>query len=110
MKSSFKHSFLFFFNLLKYFTLLTFPLDPSSYMIAHNDPHISDLMVSHYDYSKQHNLRQFSLTRVQPCAQAPSALKSTRAIDNVSVRSKAKRPKRWTCELCDKFVYAQTEN
>ena len=37
-------------------------------------------MVSHYDFSKQHNLRQFSLTQVQPWAQAPSAFESTRAI------------------------------
>ena len=63
-----------------------------------NDPHISDLLVSHYDCSKQHNLRQFSLTRVQPCVQAPSAFESTRAIVLVFVRAKAKRLKAWTCE------------
>ena len=31
-----------------------------------NDPHISDLLVSHYDCSKQNKIRQFSLTRVNP--------------------------------------------
>ena len=73
-------------------------LDPSSDIIEPNDPHISALLVSHYACSKQHNLRQFSSTRVQPCAQAPSALESTRAIGNVFVRAKAKRIKAWTCE------------
>ena len=62
-----------------------------------NDPHNSDLLVSHYGCSKQHNLQQFSLTRVQPCVQAPSAFESTRAIVNVFVRAKAKRLKAWTC-------------
>ena len=73
-------------------------LTPSSDHVDPNDPHISHLLVSHYDCSKQHNLRQFSLTRVQPCAQAPSAFESTCAIVNVFVRAKAKRLKAWTCE------------
>ena len=38
------------------------------------DPHISDLLVSHSDCSKQNILRQFSSTRVQTCEQALSAL------------------------------------
>ena len=38
-------------------------------------------------------LRQFSLTRVQPCAQAPSAFVSTRVFANVFVRAKTKRLK-----------------
>ena len=38
--------------------------------------------------SKKHIIRQFSLTRVQPCAQAPSSL----------VRAKAKGSKPWTCK------------
>ena len=54
-------------------------------------------MVSQYDCSKQHNLRQFSSSRVEPCAQAPSALESTRAIAKVFGRAKA-----WTCEEYDK--------
>ena len=77
-----------------------------------NDPHISDLLVSHYDCSKQHNLRQFSLTRVQPCVQAPSAFESTRAIVNVFVRAKAKRLKTWTCEAYvkrEKIVCGQSD-
>ena len=69
-------------------------------------------MVSHFDDSKQHIIRQFSLTRVQNSAQAPSVLESTRAISNVFVRAKAKRLKAWTCEAyfkCEKFVCAQSD-
>ena len=60
-------------------------------MVEPNDLHISDLLVSHYDCSKQHNLRQFSLIRVQPCAQAPSGFKSTQVIAKGFCRAKAKR-------------------
>ena len=62
MKSSSKHYLLFFFLLLKNFTLLTLSLDSSNDIVDPNDPHISDLLVSHYDCSEQHNIRQFSLT------------------------------------------------
>ena len=66
MTSSFKHSVLSLFHLLEYFFLLIFSLEPSTDIVEPNDLHISDLLVSHYDCSKQHKLRQFSLTRVQP--------------------------------------------
>ena len=59
------------------------------------------LLVSHYDFSKQHNLRQFRSTRVQPCVQAPSSLESTRAFTNVFVRAQAKHLRAWTCEAND---------
>ena len=99
----FLHSLFYFLSSL----FLVFSQIASSDHVDPNDPHISDLLVSHYDCSKQHNLRQFSLTRVQPCAQAPSAFESTRAIVNVFVRAKAKRLKTWTCEAYvkrEKFV------
>ena len=86
----FLHSLFYFLSSL---FLLFSQIDSSSDHVDPNDPHISDFLVSHYDCSKQHNLRQFSLTRVQPCAQAPSAFESTRAIVNVFVRAKAKRLK-----------------
>ena len=101
---------------LSYFSFCFLPItsstDSSSDHVDPNDPHISDLLVSHYDCSKQHNLRQFSLTRVQPCSQAPSSFESTRAIVNVFVRAKAKRLKAWTCEAYverEKFVCAQSD-
>ena len=105
----FLHSlFYFFFSLFLVFSQIA----SSSDHVDPNDPHISDLLVIHYDCSKQHNLRQFSLTRVQPCAQAPFAFESTRAIVNVFVRAKAKRLRAWTCEAYvkrEKFVCAQSD-
>ena len=78
MTSSLEHSILFFFLHLKFF-LLSLSLDSSTDIVEPYDPHISDLSASHFDCSKQHNLRQLSLTRVQPCAQAPSVLESLKA-------------------------------
>ena len=109
MLSSIIHSFFYF---LSFLFLASFQIHSSPDHVDPNDPHISDLLVSHYDCSKQHNLRQFSLTRVQPCAQAPSAFESTRAIVDVFVRAKAKRLKAWTCEAYvkrEKFVCAQSD-
>ena len=91
---------------------ITFSTASSSDHVDSNDPHISDLLVSQYECSKQHNLRQFSLTRVQPCSQTPSSFESTRNIVNVFVRAKAKRPKAWTCEAYvkrKKFGRAQSD-
>ena len=92
------------------FLSLTSSRDSSSDHVDPNDLHISDLLVSQYDCSKQHNLRQFSLTRIQPCSQASSSFESTRAI--VNVRAKYKRLKAWTCELYvkrEKFVCAESD-
>ena len=91
----FLHSLFYF---LSSFFLVFSQIPSSSDHVDPNDPHISDLLVSHYDCSKQHNLRQFSLTR-------KSAFESTRAIVNVFVRAKAKRLKAWTCE-----AYVKREN
>ena len=104
----------FFYILLSFYSFLpfTFSIESSSDQVDPNDHHISDLLVSHYDCSKQHNLGQFSLTRVQPCSQAPSSFESTRAIVNVFVRAQAKRLKAWTREAYVKrgnFVCAQSE-
>ena len=80
--SSFSYFLLSFYSLFS----LTFSIESSSDHVDPNGTHISDLLVSHYDCSKQHNLRQFSLTRVQTCSQAPSSFENTRAIVNVFVR------------------------
>ena len=50
----------------------------SKIIVEPNDPHIFDLLVSHYDCSKQNNL-----SSVQTCEQAPSPLEYTRVIANV---------------------------
>ena len=94
------------------FLSITSTTDSSSNHVDPNNLHISDLLVSHYDCSKQHNLRQFSITRVQPCSQAPSSFESTCSIVNVFVRAKAKRLKAWTCEAYvkrEKCVSAQSD-
>ena len=75
-----------------------FSLDSSTDLVEPTSPHISDILVSHYDCSKQHNFRQFSSTQIQPYAQAPSSVESTCAIANVFVRANARRPKAWTCQ------------
>ena len=98
MKSTSEHYILSFSLLLKYFTLLILSLGSSSAIVEPNDPHVSDLLVSHYGCFKQYNLRQFSLTLVQPCAQTPSALESTFALANVYVRAEAKCLEARTCE------------
>ena len=80
--------------------------------IESDDPNISKLFVSHYDCSKQNNLRQFSLTRVQACEQAPSSIEHTRTIANIYVRAKATRLKAWICNARTKrerFVCAQSD-
>ena len=71
------------------FILLYFCNSAAKDIVEPNDPHISELLVSHYDCSKQNNLRQFSLTRVQTCEQAPSSLEYTRVIADVYVRANA---------------------
>ena len=79
---------------------------------AYNDPHISDLLVSHCECSNKHNLRHLSSTQVQTKNQAPSSLKSTRGSANVFVRAKAKRPIALTCEAFftrERTVYAQSD-
>ena len=112
MTSSFKHSVLFLFLLLKSFLLIILSFDLSTDVVEPNGPHIYDLLVSHHDCSNQHNFGQFSLTRVHPCAQALSAFESTRAFANVVVRAEAYPLKAWTCEAyvkLEKFVCAQSD-
>ena len=110
VKSQSKHNFLFFLFLLKHFTLLIVSLHASTDIGELSDPHNSDLLVSHYDGSKQHNLFQFSLTPVQTCAQEPSSSDSTRDIANVVFLAKYERLKAWTFELmCNLSVCAQSD-
>ena len=86
-------------------------IPPDAERVNDIDPNISKLLVSHYDCTKQNNLRQFSLTRVQPCTPAPTSLEYTRVIASVYVRAKAKRLKAWTCEAYankERFMCSQT--
>ena len=47
------------------------PTDDNRYLPS-DDPNITNLMVSHYNCEKQHNLRQFNLLNVKQCTEAPS--------------------------------------
>ena len=57
-------------NLILYLHLFNFnfsiPITPSNTenYLPSDDPNITNLMVTHYDCAKQHNLRQFNLLNV----------------------------------------------
>ena len=69
-----------------------------------DDPNIKNLMVSHYDCAKQHNLRQFILLNLKQCTEAPSDIKHASVKARVYVRAKAKRIKAFKC-----VAYAKKE-
>ena len=65
-------------NLILYLHLFNFtfsiPITPSDTenCLPSDDPNNTNLMVSHYDCAKQHNLRQFILLNLKQCIEAPS--------------------------------------
>ena len=61
-------------------------------------------MVSHFDCTKQHNLRQIILLNVKRCTEAPSDIKHASVKARVYVRTKAKRIKAFKC-----VAYAKKE-
>ena len=77
--------------------------DTENYLPS-DDPNITNLMVSHYDCAKQHNLRQFNLLNVKQCTEAPSDIKHAIVKARVYVRAKAKRIKAFKC-----VAYAKNE-
>ena len=78
------------------FSIPITPSDTENYLPA-DDPNITNLMVSHYDCAKQHNLRQFNLLNVKQCTEAPSDIKHASVNARVYVRAKAKRIKAFKC-------------
>ena len=68
-----------------------------------DDPNITNLMVSHHDCEKQHQLRQFNLLNVKSCTEAPSNIQHAKVRARVFVRAKAKRVKAFKCEAYDKI-------
>ena len=90
-------------NLILHSHLFTFtfsiPITPSDTesCLPSDDPSITNLMVSHYDCAKQHNLRQFNLLNVKQCTEAPSDIKHAIVKARVHVRTKAKRIKAFKC-------------
>ena len=67
------------------FSIPITPSDTGNYLPS-DDPNIKNLMVSHYDCPKQHNLRQFNLLSVKQCTEAPSDIK------HASVKARVKCP------------------
>ena len=78
---------------------ISIPITPSytENFLPSDDPNITNLMVSHYDCAKQHNLRQFNLLNVKQCTEAPSDIKHASVKARVYVRAKAKRIKAFNC-------------
>ena len=93
------HSYLFTFT----FSIPITPSDTENYLSS-DDPNITNLMVSHYDCGKQHNLRQFNLLNLKQCTEAPSDIKHASVQARVYVRAKAKRIKAFKC-----VAYAEKE-
>ena len=85
------------------FSIPITPSDTENYLPS-DDPNITNLMVSHYDCAKQHNLRQFNLLNVKQCTEAPSDIKHASVEARVYVRAKAKRIKAFKC-----VAYAKKE-
>ena len=56
-------------NILFSHTIFIELTDTDNYLPP-DDPNITNLMVSHYDCEKQHNLRQFNSINVKPCTEA----------------------------------------
>ena len=85
------------------FSIPITPPDAENYLPS-DDPNITNLMVSHYDCAKQHNLRQLNLLNVKQCTEAPSDIKHASVKARVYVRAKAKRIKAFKC-----VAYAKKE-
>ena len=77
--------------------------DTDNYLPS-DDPNITNLMVSHYDCAKQHNLRQFNLFNWKQYTEAPSDVKHASVKARAYVRAKAKRIKAFNC-----VAYAKKE-
>ena len=69
----------------------------SEKLIHLEDRRITDFLATSYDCSKQYNLRQFNLTRVQNCTQVLSETEYTKTLASVFIKSKAKRIKASRC-------------
>ena len=69
----------------------------SEYLIHPNHPLIIHLLASFSDCSKQNNLRQFSLARVQICTQTASEVEYARTFAAVLICAEAKRLKAFSC-------------
>ena len=95
-------------NISSYSHAIPIELRDTDNYLPPDDPNNKNLMVSHYDWEKQHNLRQFKLLNVKPCTEAPSTIQHAKVRARVYVRAKAKRVKAFKCEAYakeGKFVF-----
>ena len=67
------------------------PTNTNNYLPS-DDPIITNLMVSHFDCAKQHNLGQINLLNVKQCTEAPSNIQHASVKARVYVRAKALKP------------------
>ena len=77
--------------------ILPFSKPYTPFYITTDDPNITNLMVSHYECVKQHNLRQFNLLNVKQRTEAPSDIKHASVKARAYVRAKATRIKVFKC-------------
>ena len=70
-----------------------------------DQPNITNLIVSDYDWGKQHNLRRFNLLKMKQCPEALSNIQYANVQARVRVRAKAKRVKAFKCA-----IYAKKES
>ena len=97
------HIILFYLNPYFTFSIPITPTDEDRYLPS-DDPNIKNVMVSHYDCEKQHNLRQFNLLNFKQCTEAPSNIQHANIQARVYVRAKAKHIRAFKCE-----AYAKKE-
>ena len=86
----------------------TIPITPhkTENCLPSDDPNFTNLMVSHYDCEKQHVLRQFNLSNVKQCTEAPSNIQ----LQHASVKARAyetAKTKRIKAHIC--VAYAKKE-
>ena len=93
------YTFIYITNVLLHSFLSTFtstipktPTNTDNYFPS-DDPNITNLMVSHCDCVKQHNLRQFNLLNMKQCTEVPSSIQHASVKARVYVRAKTKRIK-----------------
>ena len=93
------YTFIYITNILLHSFILTFkstisikPTNTKHYLTS-DDSNITNLMNSHYDCEKQHNLRQFKLLNMKQCTEAHTNIQHADVKARVFVRAKTKRIK-----------------
>ena len=83
--------------ILKFCSLQIAVAITSENLITPGDPWITQLPGLRFVCSKEYNLRQFRLTQLQNCTQAPSEIALIRKLAFVFIRAKKKRVQAFRC-------------